>query len=368
MRIRPHPQTVSVWALTVGEHAAPLHANPFDAQQHRVTHDFFNQHQRLHSPLTLTFSSVSLSAVIIKHVTPESTDTGPEPTDTGPEPAVNLEPWLETVYGRVERLGGGAHSRVFRLLDEGDGFGPGERIVKVYRRADDMNVLEAANMRRAGLARWLIGTSKPWVGAPEILMLRYFPGVPISADLIPGALPELGAFLRGLHAHRSGRRVDVSVIRRRLEQFRTNLLGANLLGANWHPEGHTRLEQLFDRVQRALDTGLFDVAASLCHLDLWRANVLYGNGRVLVVDWGRSNWDDPARDYAVLMTGTFDQLPAPEAVRLSLELTDAEGVSQRFPAHVALQTLSDLDWFVRREPDGFKAAFDEKVPRALMLE
>jgi hypothetical protein len=296
-------------------------------------------------------------------VTPESTDTGPEPTDTRPEPAVNLEPWLETVYGRVERLGGGAHSRVFRLLDEGDGFGPGERIVKVYKRADGMNALEAANMRRAGLARWLIGTSKPWVGAPEILMLRYFPGVPISADQVPGAMPELGAFLRGLHSRRSGRRVDVTVIRHRLEQFR-----ANLLGANWHPEGHTRLEPLFDRVQRALDGGLFDVAASLCHLDLWQANVLYGNGRVLVVDWGRSNWDDPARDYAVLMTGTFDQLPASEAVRLSLELTDAEGISQRLVAHVALQTLSDLDWFVRREPHGFKAALEEKVPRALMLE
>jgi hypothetical protein len=282
----------------------------------------------------------------------------PESTDTGIEPAPNLEPWLETVYGRVERLGGGAHSRVFRLLGEGDGFGPGERIVKVYKRADGMNALEAANMRRAGLSRWLIGTSKPWIGAPEILMLRYFPGVPISADQVPGAMPELGSFLRGLHMHRSGRRVDVTVIRHRLEQFRTNL----------HPKGHVRLEPLFDRVQEALDDGLFDVAASLCHLDLWRANVLYGNGRVLAVDWGRSNWDDPARDYAVLMTGTFDQLPAPEAVRLSLELTDAEGISQRFAAHVALQTLSDLDWFVRREPHGFEAALEEKLPRALMLE
>ncbi len=275
---------------------------------------------------------------------------------TGPE----IERWLETIYGAVTRVGGGAHSRVFRLMAEGDGFGAGERIVKVYRRADGMNQLEAGNMRRAGLSEWVVGTQKPWAGDPEVLMLRYFPGTPISAAQIPYGLGQLSAFLRGLHRQGAGRAVDLRGVREKIVSFRESLQ---------HRPG---LKPLFDAVERALQSGLLETEARLCHLDLWRANVLYGGqspdlGRVLVVDWGRSNWDDPARDYAILMTGTFDQLPADQAVRTAFDLVEPEGIAPRFPAYVALQTLNDLHWFLNRESQGFQDALDEKLPRALMV-
>jgi Phosphotransferase enzyme family len=273
-----------------------------------------------------------------------------------------IEDWLETVYGPVTRLGGGAHSRVFRLMAAGDGFGAGERIVKVYRRADGMNALEAGNMRRAGLGDWVIGTHKPWTDEPEVLVLRYFPGTPITANQIAHCLGQLGAFLRGLHQKRAGQPVDLEAVQGKLDQFRTSL----------NPEARPELRPLFEAVQTALGTGLLETPAYLCHLDLWRANVLYGagpddEGRVLVVDWGRSNWDDPARDYAIFMTGTLDQLPADDAVRTAINLVEAEGLGDRFPAYVALQTLHDLHWLLMRDLNTFQTNLDEKLPRALMV-
>lgn len=277
---------------------------------------------------------------------------------TGPE----IEQWLETIYGPVKRLGGGAHSRVFRLMAEGEGFGPGERIVKVYRRADGMNEIEAGNMRRAGLDEWVIGTRGPWTGGPEVLVLRYFPGTPITAAQIASGLEQLSSFLRGLHAHRAGRAVNLQPVRDKLRLFRSSLV----------IEDRPLLKPLFGAVQEALESGVLEVEARLCHLDLWRANVLYGNGspsggRVLVVDWGRSNWDDPARDHAILMTGTFDQLPAEEAVRTAFELVESAGVALRFAAYVSLQTLHDLHWFQIRDPGSFEAALEDKLPRAIMV-
>ncbi len=277
---------------------------------------------------------------------------------TGPE----IEQWLETMYGPVTRLGGGAHSRVFRLMATGDGFGAGERIVKVYRRADGMNALEAGNMRRAGLGEWVIGTHRPWTDEPEVLVLRYFPGAPITADQVANGLGQLGAFLRDLHQKKSGQPVNLEAVQGKLDQFRTSL----------NPGAQPELCPLFDAVQNALDSGILETQACLCHLDLWRANVLYGagpddEGRVLVVDWGRSNWDDPARDYAIFMTGTLDQLPADDAVRIGMNLVEAEGVAVRFPAYVALQTLHDLHWLLMREPTTFQTNLEQKLSRALMV-
>lgn len=278
-----------------------------------------------------------------------------------PTTGSEIERWLETIYGPVNRVGGGAHSRVFRLMAEGDGFRAGERIVKVYRRADGMNELEASNMRRAGLDEWVVGTHKPWTGEPEVLMLRYFPGTPISAAQVPSGIGQLAAFLRRLHRRAAGQAVNLERVQDKIEIFRESLSPHRSL-----------LNPLHQALDRALKLGVLETEARLCHLDLWRANVLYGSespdrGRVLVVDWGRSNWDDPARDYAILMTGTFDQLPADEAVRLAFDLVEAEGLRARFPAYVALQTLNDLHWFQSREPNSFQAVLNEKLPRALMV-
>ncbi len=273
-----------------------------------------------------------------------------------------IEQWLETMYGPVTRLGGGAHSRVFRLMAAGDGFGAGERIVKVYRRSDGMNALEEGNMRRAGLGDWVIGTHRPWTDEPEVLVLRYFPGAPITADQVTNGLSQLGAFLRDLHQKHSGQPVNLEAVRGKLNQFHTSL----------NPGARPELRPLFEAVQTALENGILETQAYLCHLDLWRANVLYGTGpedegRVLVVDWGRSNWDDPARDYAIFMTGTLDQLPADDAVRIGMNLVEAEGVAPRFPAYVALQTLHDLHWLLMREPTTFQTNLEQKLSRALMV-
>ena len=130
------------------------------------------------------------------------------------------------------------------------------------------------------------------------------------------------------------------------------------------------LGPLFTAVRRALHLGTLEVESSLCHLDLHRENILIAeDGRVLVVDWTRADWDDPARDIAIFMTGTLDQRPMGEAIQTALEIADDEGVAERLPTYVALQTLHDLYWFREREPEGYEQAFQEKVPRALeMLE
>lgn len=257
---------------------------------------------------------------------------------------------LTAVYGPVSYLGGGHHSRVYRLLANGGG-----RVVKVYREGGGMHRVEAASMRRAGLGKWVLGTSE--LGDLELLLMPYFPGLPVEAAGVERAARPLAGFLRELHARRDGSRVDLRPVAAKLERFAAAELGPGLVS-------------LFAAVREALGGGRLETEARLCHLDLWCANVLMaGDGRVLVVDWARSAYDDPARDLAILKTGTLDQLPPERALALALELAEAEGVAARLPAYVALQTLHDLFWFSQHEPEGLERARAEKVPRALaMLE
>lgn len=268
----------------------------------------------------------------------------------GPEPdaprAPSTEPErvgaLEARFGRVERLGGGRHSRVYLA---------GGLVVKAYREAIGMHLLEAEKMDRAGLGELVLETLE--LDGLELLVMPRFDGRPVGAADVPRAAPALARFLRGLHAREHGRDVDLEVVRAKLERFAPTL-----------PD--PRLAPLFGAVERALAAGALEAPARLCHLDLWCANILLADdGRVLVVDWARSDWDDPARDVAILKTGTLDQLPPAPAVELALEV--AGDHRARLPAYVALQTLHDLHWFLEREPDGYAAAFDAKAPRALEL-
>ena len=265
---------------------------------------------------------------------------------------------LEQRFGVLTPLGGGYSSRVYAA---------GHLVLKVYHAHNGLHELEAANMRRAGLGAWvletlelapaeLLGGSR--LEPADVLVMRRFAGHPVKAADIPKALPELGAFLRQLHANRAGN-VNLEALGAKLERFDAAL--------STLPVRHD-LEPLFDCLRSALQTDALNVPSSLCHLDLWHQNVLFqAPDQVLVVDWHKSAFDDAVRDYALFFNGTLELLPLTEALQLILELTDVEGVTARLAPYVALTTLHDLYWFHSKRPDDFAAALELKLPRALAL-
>ena len=265
---------------------------------------------------------------------------------------------LEHRFGALTPLGGGYSSRVYAS---------GHRVLKVYHAHNGLHELEAANMRRAGLGAWVLetlelaraqlpGASK--LEPADVLVMRRFAGHPVTAADIPKALPELGAFLRQLHAVRSDA-VNLMALEAKLERFETALSAS--------PE-FTSLEPLFNCLRSALAAGALNVPSSLCHLDLWHQNVLFqAPDQVLVVDWHKSAFDDAVRDYALFFSGTLELLPLTDALRLIHQLTDAEGVTDRLAPYVALTTLHDLFWFQSKRPSEFAAALELKLPRAMAL-
>lgn len=262
-----------------------------------------------------------------------------------------IEQELEDHLGALTRLGGGFHSRVY-LSESRDS------VVKVYRKSTGMHKLEAAHMARAGLGAFVLGTFE--LEGWDVLVMRRFHGAPLQAVDVVAALPNLGKFLRELHGHMANP-INESAIQTRLERFHGTLDAV--------PE-RSKLEPLFQTVHNALENSVFDGIAGLCHLDLWHANVLFAApDNVLIVDWAKSTWDDPARDYALLMTGTFDTLKPEIAVKYALELATAESesVASRLPAQVALTTLHDLYWFLERDRAAYHSNFDEKLKRALLM-
>ncbi len=262
-----------------------------------------------------------------------------------------IEQELEDHLGALTRLGGGFHSRVY-LSESRDS------VVKVYRKSTGMHKLEADHMARAGLGAFVLGTFE--LEGWDVLVMQRFHGAPLTAFDVGAALPNLGKFLRELHGNISGD-INQDAIRARLERFHGTLDAV--------PE-RSQLEPLFKAVHAALEHSVFDGLAGLCHLDLWRANVLFASpDNVLIVDWAKSTWDDPARDYALLMTGTFDTLEPETAVGYALELATAESesVAARLPIQVALTTLHDLHWFLERDEAAYHSNFEEKLKRALLM-
>ncbi len=265
---------------------------------------------------------------------------------------------LEQRFGALTPLGGGYSSRVYAA---------GHLVLKVYHAHNGLHELEASNMRRAGLGAWVLetlelapaalpGTSR--LEPADVLVMRRFAGHPVTAIDIPNALPELGAFLRQLHATR-GEAVNLGALRSKLERFDKALSTLPV---------RRDLEPLFDCVRSALESDSLRVPSSLCHLDLWHQNVLFqAPDQVLVVDWHKSAFDDAVRDYALFFNGTLELLPVREALRLILELTDAEGVTARLAPYVALTALHDLYWFHMKHPGDFASALELKLPRARAL-
>jgi Phosphotransferase enzyme family len=257
---------------------------------------------------------------------------------------------LEQDFGHVQRIGGGFQSRVYAVIGSD---GQPERIIKVYREAIGLNRLEAFNMVRAGFGEWVLGARN--LNGLDLLEVKHFPGEPLGAGDIVRAMPALTGFLQKLHAHVGFEGVNLAGVRAKLERFRRTLTQPDF-------------EPLFRLVRMALQLGTLEVEARLCHLDLHSANILVAeDGRVLVVDWTRSDWDDPARDLAIFTTGTLDQLEVETAFELGYKLAKTEGVQARFGAYIALQTLNDLHWFRTRNPAGYEQAHAIKLPRALKI-
>lgn len=256
-------------------------------------------------------------------------------------PGLPRFPTLESRCGPLERLGGGVHSRVYTA---------GDYVVKIYRNFLGWHELEASNMRRAGLGDWVVETLE--ADDAQVLILRRFAGRPVTAAELPGVLPDLQEFLRGLHADRQGD-VDLARVRERLRRFRTALSGGGL-------------DDLFDAVEEPLRRGQLAARASFCHLDLWSDNILVsGSGELLVIDWTRASLDDPIRDLALLKTGTLDLLSPAASVDAALALLpDEPGARVRLRAYIAHTYLHDLYWFLMREPYEFDAQRAIKVPRA----
>ncbi|GGJ65854.1 phosphotransferase [Deinococcus aquiradiocola] len=261
----------------------------------------------------------------------------------GPDhPQLPLFPTLEARYGPLVPADAGMQSRVYRA---------GDLVLKVYRRRRGEHLLEADNMRRAGMGDRVADALE--ADGVEVLVMRHFPGHPLrEADVLP-ALPQLRDALTRLHAIRSGR-VDLLKLRERLKRFRSALAP--------YP-----LEDLFEAVEGPLEHGALDVPASFCHLDLWQDNILVSEGgEVLVIDWTRAGFDDPLRDIALLKTGTLDMLPRQQSLDAALGMLPdrAPDTLLRFRAYLAHTCLHDLYWFLMNEPYAFEGQRDVKLPRA----
>lgn len=264
----------------------------------------------------------------------------PEMTDNS---ATRL-PELTARYGPLSSMGTGMQSRVYATAD-------GEAVVKVYRSGVGKAKREAENLRQAGLGEMVLDTLH--ADGSEALVMRRVAGKRVTAQTLPGALPQLKVKLDALHAIQQGV-VDTAKVAERLRKFRRVL-------ASQH------LDDLFDAVEIPLHAGELVQSASFCHLDLWQDNILVAeDGEVMLIDWTNAGWDDPLRDLALLKTGTLDLLSPDKSLNAVLSLLPdrTPATLHRLRAYLSLTYLHDLYWLLMNEPYEFAAERAKKVPRA----
>ena len=262
--------------------------------------------------------------------------------DGSPIPESRVFPSLEARFGPLTPADAGMQSRVYRA---------GELMLKVYRRQRGEHRQEAENMRRAGLGALVVDALE--ADGVEVLVMRRFPGQPLQAADLPGALPQLREIIGRLHRLRGGS-VNLSKLHERLKRFRSALAP--------YP-----LDELFAAIEGPLEAGVLAAEAAFCHLDLWQDNILVDErGEVLVIDWTRAAYDDPLRDLALFKTGTLDLLPPQASLDAALYMLPDQrpATLRRFRAYLAHTYLHDLYWFLMNEPYAFENQRDLKLPRA----
>jgi len=222
--------------------------------------------------------------------------------------------------------------------------------------------LELLNMTKAGLADWVVEAFQ--INKHGILVSRRYPGHNFRPKQFSGAVLEsLALFFRQLHQIKEPGVVSRNRLLARLDQF----------GGTLHdlPDAQQLVAWLRGHVDEVAGT-----PQAFCHRDPHAENVLIKDAGVnalapetLVVDWVRAQADDPARDLAILTTGTLDLLDEKrvvEALQFIVQgYPDAELLWSRLHFWVPLTYLHDMHWFRTKEPAGFEAAVVEKMPKAL---
>lgn len=273
-----------------------------------------------------------------------------------------LEPMLAQVVAALEDhyqthlvpLTGGSEAHLFT----GVGSNGRNLVFKVY--PFHLALLEAQQMRRAGLGHWVAGTLQ--LQNQGVLITYRFPGQPFTPQqFTPTALTELAQFLASLHRQTEPSLVSQSRLLARLSQFSGTLHDL--------PQAQTLVSWLLREVPLIRQT-----PQVFCHRDPHAGNVLLSQDprsspQVLLVDWVRAGPDDPARDLAILTTGTLDLL-GQEAAHQALHQIVSHyphpaDLWTRLRFWIPLTYLHDMHWFRTKEPEGFEAAVAEKLPKAL---
>ncbi|WP_347241952.1 phosphotransferase [Thermus sp.] len=235
----------------------------------------------------------------------------------------------------------------------------GERVYKVYGKEEaHLAGLEARRMARAGFGGLVLAVIQGEEGG--VLVTRRFPGRPFAPEAFtPKTLAALSHLFLALHRLPEPGRVSEEELLARLETFAESLRD--------EPEALGLIQAL--RREVALAVG---AERRFCHRDAWAGNLLVKTPgeegpEVLLVDWVRAGGDDPARDLALLKTGSLDLLGEERAREVLFRLARLypREVRERLAFYVPLTYLHDLHWFRTKEPRGFAQALEEKLPKAL---
>jgi len=234
----------------------------------------------------------------------------------------------------------------------------GERVYKVYRPSEaHLAALEARRMARAGLGGFVLGVEE--VAGQGVLITRRFPGRPFRPEAFgPKTLAALSHLFLSLHRLPEPGHVSREELLERLERFAESLFDV--------PQALSLIQALRGELDRVAGA-----ERRFCHRDAWAGNLLLkepgGEGpEVLLVDWVRSGGDDPARDLALLKTGSLDLLGEGAAREALFRLARfyPKEVRARLAFYVPLTYLHDLHWFRTKAPGGFQEALADKLPRA----